>query len=156
MGAATRPGGAEPMAVAIQQLDASVEPPAYAYPGDAGLDLRSVEDVTLQPFERATVACGFAMALPEGHAGLVVPRSGLAARHGISVVNGPGLVDSGYRGEVKAVLVNLDAHEAFAIRKGDRIAQLVIVAVPPVQLVEADSLPESERAQKGFGSSGVS
>ncbi len=156
MGAATRPGGAEPVAVAIQQLDASVEPPAYAYPGDAGLDLRSVEDVTLQPFERATVACGFAMALPEGHAGLVVPRSGLAARHGLSVVNAPGLVDSGYRGEVKVVLVNLDAHEAFAIRKGDRIAQLVVVAVPSVTWEPVEELPGSSRSEKGFGSSGVS
>lgn len=147
---------AQALAVPICPMAVGTQLPAYAYPGDAGMDLRAAEDVVLRPFERATVACGFAMAIPEGHAGLVVPRSGLAARHGISVVNGPGLVDSGYRGEVKAVLVNLDAHEAFAIRKGDRIAQLVIVAVPPVQLVEADSLPESERAQKGFGSSGVS
>lgn len=155
MGAATRPGGAEPVAVAIQQLDASVEPPAYAYPGDAGLDLRSVEDVTLQPFERATVACGFAMALPEGHAGLVVPRSGLAARHGLSVVNAPGLVDSGYRGEVKVVLINLDPRETFQFRRGDRIAQLMIVATPSITLHNTDHLEDSPRGTRGFGSSGT-
>lgn len=142
--------------VPFQALEDGAEPPSYAYPGDAGMDLRAAEDVVLGPFERAAVRCGFALAIPEGYAGLVVPRSGLAARHGISVVNGPGLVDSGYRGEVRAVLVNLDAHEPFTIRKGDRIAQLVIVAVPPVSLTQAAELPASERAQKGFGSSGVS
>lgn len=143
------------LAVPFQQLDPALEAPSYAYPGDAGLDLRAASDCVLAPFERATVGCGFALAIPEGHAGLVVPRSGLAARHGISVVNGPGLIDSGYRGEVGVVLVNLDAHEPFSIRKGDRIAQLVIVEVPAVRLEQVGALDESARAERGFGSSGA-
>ena len=141
--------------VPVKALDEGLELPAYAYPGDAGLDLRAAEDATLAPFERAVVPCGFSLGLPEGYAGLVVPRSGLAARHGVSVVNAPGLIDSGYRGEVAVVLVNLDPREAFAIRKGDRIAQLVVVALPSVALQPVGELPESQRAGKGFGSSGV-
>lgn len=156
MGAVQQQAQVASLSVPVRALGADAPLPERAYPGDAGLDLRSTEDVVLQPFERATVACGFAMALPEGHAGLVVPRSGLAARHGVSVVNAPGLVDSGYRGEVKVVLVNLDAHEPFAIAKGDRIAQLVVVAVPTVTLEPVAELPDSPRSEKGFGSSGVS
>lgn len=139
----------------IQMFDSSYESPSYAYEGDAGLDLRSTERHTLRPFERAIVSCGFAAAIPEGYAGLVVPRSGLAARNGISVVNGPGLIDSGYRGEIKVVLVNLDAHEVFEIEPGDRIAQLMVVAVPSVRLKAVDELPPAERGATGFGSSGV-
>ncbi|MDO4290684.1 MAG: dUTP diphosphatase [Eggerthellaceae bacterium] len=143
------------LSLPIQMFYFETKPPAYAHVGDAGLDLRSTERHTLRPFERAVVSCGFAAAIPEGYAGLVVPRSGLAARHGISVVNGPGLIDSGYRGEIKAVLVNLDAHEVFEIEPGDRIAQLVVVAVPSVNLKIVDELPPAERGAAGFGSSGV-
>lgn len=130
--------------------------PAYAHPGDAGLDVRAAIDGELAPFERMMVPCGFSLAIPEGYAGLVIPRSGLAARHGISVVNAPGLIDSGYRGEIQVVLVNMDPRETFAFKAGDRIAQLVIVAVPPVSLVPVESLSHTERGQGGFGSSGVS
>lgn len=156
MGSPFESATAQRLKVPFLPLDEGLEPPSYAYPGDAGLDLRSAIDCTLAPFERAAVPCGFALAIPEGHAGLVVPRSGLAARHGISVVNGPGLVDSGYRGEVKVVLVNLDAHEEFRIAKGDRIAQMVIVALPAVELRQVDRLEDSQRSEKGFGSSGRS
>lgn len=141
--------------VAVKKLDDGLETPAYAYAGDAGLDLRSAEDVVLKPFERKAVSCGIAIAIPEGYAGLVMPRSGLAVKHGISIVNSPGLIDSNYRGEIKAILVNLDAHEDFVIARGDRIAQLVIIAVPVVELVELDSLDETNRGAGGFGSSGV-
>lgn len=129
--------------------------PSYEHEGDAGLDLRATEAHVLKPFERATVSCGFSMAIPDGYAGLVIPRSGLASRHGISVVNGPGLIDSGYRGEVKVVLVNLDPQEPFSIEPGDRIAQLVIIAVPQVSFTLCDNLPGSRRGEAGFGSSGV-
>jgi dUTP pyrophosphatase len=129
--------------------------PRQAYVGDAGLDLVACERVTLAPGERAVVPTGIAVAIPEGHAGFVQPRSGLAARHGIGVVNSPGLVDSGYRGELKVVLLNTDAREPFTVEPGMRIAQLVILPVPAVDLVEADELPESaERGARGFGSSG--
>jgi dUTP pyrophosphatase len=104
----------------ISLLDKQLPEPAYAHPGDAALDLRSVEDGSIAPFERAVVSCGFALAIPEGHAGLVIPRSGLAAKHGISIVNAPGLIDSGYRGEVKVVLINLDPRETFQFQRGDR------------------------------------
>lgn len=132
-----------------------MEAPRYARPGDAGLDVRAAVDGCLQPFERMTVPCGFALAIPEGYAGLVIPRSGLAARHGVSLVNAPGLIDSGYRGEIKVVLVNLDPHEPFTFHRGDRIAQLMIVATPFVTLHNTDTLPESDRGERGFGSSGV-
>jgi dUTP pyrophosphatase len=129
--------------------------PRQAYEGDAGLDLVACERVTLAPGERAVVATGIAVAIPEGHAGFVQPRSGLAARHGLGVVNSPGLVDSGYRGELKVVLLNTDPREPFTVEPGMRIAQLVILPVPAVELVEADELPESaERGARGFGSSG--
>ena len=106
-------------------------------------------------FERATVPCGFALAIPDGCAGLVIPRSGLAARHGISIVNAPGLIDSGYRGEIKVVLVNLDPESSFKVNVGDRIAQLMIVKIPSVSFSEVDTLPETSRGEEGFGSSGI-
>lgn len=143
------------MDVSIKCLDGGLPAPAYARPGDAGLDLRAAISGTLAPFERMTVPCGFAMAIPEGYAGLVIPRSGLASRHGVSIVNAPGLVDSGYRGEIMVVLVNLDPHEAFAFEKGDRIAQMSIISVPTVTLHNTEELPESDRGDRGFGSSGV-
>jgi dUTP diphosphatase len=127
--------------------------PRRAYPGDAGLDLAACERVELGPGERATVGTGLAVAIPEGYAGFVQPRSGLAARHGISVVNAPGLVDSGYRGEVRVVLLNTDARETFVVEPGMRIAQLVVQAVPEVEPVGVDELPETERGVRGFGSS---
>ena len=145
----------QPISVPIKRLDDTLDMPAYAYVGDAGLDLRSAEDAVLKPFERKLISCGIAIAIPEGYAGFVLPRSGLAAKHGISIVNAPGLIDSNYRGEIKAILVNLDPHEDFAIARGDRIAQLVIMAVPPVMLEEVDELSETSRGAGGFGSSGV-
>ena len=146
----------ETLKIPVKKLDNSLETPRYAYVGDAGLDLRSAEHVVLEPFERKAISCGIAVAIPEGHAGFVLPRSGLAAKHGISIVNAPGLIDSNYRGELKAILVNLDAHEPFEINPGDRIAQLVVMAVPPAELVEVEELDETVRGAGGFGSSGVS
>ena len=140
----------------VRRLHPLAALPAGAYDGDAGLDLASVEDAAIGPGERRTVATGIAVAIPAGHAGFVQPRSGLASRHGISVVNSPGLIDSGYRGEVKVVLLNTDASETFHVRRGDRIAQLVVLAVPGVRVVETDALPVSERSERGFGSSAVS
>jgi len=141
--------------VPIKRLDKTLDMPAYAYVGDAGLDLRAAEDAVLKPFERKAVSCGIAMAIPQGYAGFVLPRSGLAVKHGISIVNAPGLIDSNYRGEIKAILVNLDPKDEFVIAHGDRIAQIVIMATPPVILEEADELSETSRGQGGFGSSGV-
>jgi dUTP pyrophosphatase len=137
----------------IARLRPDAVVPARAYHGDAGLDLAACERVELAPGERATVPTGLAVAIPEGHAGFVQPRSGLASRHGITIVNAPGLVDSGYRGEVKVVLLNTDAHEPFVVEPGMRIAQLVVLAVPEVELVEVEELPDSERGVRGFGSS---
>jgi dUTP pyrophosphatase len=128
--------------------------PARAYAGDAGMDLASCERVELAPGARALVPTGLAVAIPDGHAGYVQPRSGLAAKHGISIVNTPGLVDSGYRGELLVNLVNHDPSETFVVEPGMRIAQLVVLPVPPVELVEVDELPETERGAGGFGSSG--
>jgi dUTP pyrophosphatase len=127
--------------------------PARAYAGDAGLDLSACERVELGPGERAIVPTGLAIAIPEGHAGYVQPRSGLAAKHGISIVNTPGLVDSGYRGELLVILLNTDGHEPFVVEPGMRIAQLVILELPEVELVEVDELPDSERGVRGHGSS---
>jgi dUTP pyrophosphatase len=127
--------------------------PAHAYAGDAGLDLAACERVELAPGERASVGTGLAVAIPQGHAGFVQPRSGLAAKHGITLVNTPGLVDSGYRGELRVLLLNTDRNEAFIVEPGMRIAQLVVVPVPAVELVEVDELPETERGVRGFGSS---
>jgi dUTP pyrophosphatase len=127
--------------------------PARAYDGDAGLDLSSCERVTLGPGERALVGTGLAVAIPDGYAGFVQPRSGLAARHGITIVNAPGLVDSGYRGELRVVLLNTDAAETFVVEPGMRIAQLVVMPVTAPDPVEVEELPESERGVRGFGSS---
>jgi dUTP pyrophosphatase len=127
--------------------------PERAYAGDAGLDLAACERVELGPGERAVVATGLAVAIPEGFAGFVQPRSGLAARHGIAVVNSPGLIDSGYRGELRVVLLNTDRERPFVAEPGERIAQLVVLPVPEVELVEVAELRESERGVRGFGSS---
>jgi dUTP pyrophosphatase len=139
--------------LAFQRLRDDAIVPGHAYPGDAGLDLAACDRVELNPGERAVVGTGLAVAIPEGYAGFVQPRSGLAARHGISVVNAPGLIDSGYRGEVRVVLLNTDQAEAFVVEPGMRIAQLVVLEVPQLELVESEKLPESERGVRGFGSS---
>jgi dUTP pyrophosphatase len=128
--------------------------PARAYVGDAGLDLAACEQHQLGPGERALVGTGLAVAIPEGHAGLVAPRSGLAVEHGITIVNAPGIVDSGYRGELRVILHNTDRQETFVVEPGMRIAQLLVVPVPEASLREVDELPASERGEGGFGSSG--
>jgi dUTP pyrophosphatase len=137
----------------FKRLDENATLPVRAYAGDAGLDLAAAERVELAPGERALVGTGLAVAIPEGHAGLVQPRSGLAANHGITIVNAPGLVDSGYRGELKIILLNTDLEHTFVVEPGMRIAQLMIVAVATPQSVEVTELPDSERGEKGFGSS---
>jgi dUTP pyrophosphatase len=141
--------------IEVTRLRDGVELPSQAYPGDAGLDLTSCETVRLEPGARAVVPTGIAVAIPEGHAGLVTPRSGLAARHGLSVVNGPGLIDHGYRGELKVILANTDVREPFVVEAGMRIAQLVIVPVAAVRLVEVAQLVGSARGTSGLGSSGA-
>jgi dUTP pyrophosphatase len=128
--------------------------PVYAHPGDAGADLVSTEDVVLGPGERATVGTGLKIALPDGYVGFVVPRSGLAMKHGITIVNSPGTVDAGYRGELRVTLLNTDAREEYAITAGARIAQLIVMAVPKVRFVEVERLPGSDRGEGGFGSTG--
>ena len=142
-------------AVSIKRLHPDARIPSTAYAGDAGLDLSSVERLVLRPGRRSMVGTGLAVAIPAGHAGFVQPRSGLAANHGIAVVNSPGLIDAGYRGELRVVLLNTDPERDFTIEVGDRIAQLVILALPRIELVEVDELPGSERAERGFGSSAV-
>ena len=137
----------------IRRLRDDAIVPARAYDGDAGLDLAACERVVLEPGERATVGTGLAIAIPHGYAGFVQPRSGLAAKNGITIVNTPGLVDSGYRGELKVILLNTDERDAFVVEAGMRIAQLVVMPVPLVDPVEVDELPESERGVRGFGSS---
>ena len=137
----------------IRRLHGGAVLPTQAYAGDAGLDLAAAERVVLAPGERATVGTGLAVAIPDGFAGYVQPRSGLAARHGITIVNAPGLVDSGYRGELRVILLNTDREEPFTVEPGMRIAQLVVLPVPGVELVEVDELPGSERGVRGFGSS---
>ena len=137
----------------IQRLREDAVIPARAYQGDAGLDLAACERVELPPGERAIVGTGLAVAIPEGYAGFVQPRSGLATKHGISIVNTPGLVDSGYRGELRVALLNTDAREPFVVEPGMRIAQLVVVPIPEVEPVEVEELPETERGVRGFGSS---
>ena len=129
--------------------------PERAYSGDAGLDLAACEQLELGPGKRVTIGTGLAVAIPEGYAGFVQPRSGLAARHGIALVNSPGLIDSGYRGELRVVVLNTDSDAAFTIEPGMRIAQFVILQLPDVELVEVEQLPESERGVHGFGSSRV-
>jgi dUTP pyrophosphatase len=137
----------------IQRLRDDAIVPERAYAGDAGLDLSACERVELAPGERALVGTGLAVAIPEGYAGFVQPRSGLAARHGLTVVNSPGLVDSGYRGELRVVLLNTDAKQPFLVEPGMRIAQLVVLPIPDLELVEVEELPASERGVRGFGSS---
>jgi dUTP pyrophosphatase len=141
--------------LAVRRLRDDAVLPARAYPGDAGLDLVACDRVVIPPGERAVVPTGLAVAIPEGHAGLVTPRSGLAVRHGLSMVNAPGLIDSGYRGEVRVVLLNTDLTAAFTVETGMRIGQLVVVPVPELVPVEVDELPETERGAAGFGSSGT-
>jgi dUTP pyrophosphatase len=143
-----------PIQVSILRLDADLPLPSYAHPGDAGADLMTTVDVTLQPFERLLVPTGVALALPEGYVGLVHPRSGLAAKHGLSIVNAPGTIDAGYRGEVKVCLVNLDPTTAIHLVRGDRIAQLVVQRHETASFVEVDDLSESARGSGGYGSSG--
>ncbi|MEK6273988.1 MAG: dUTP diphosphatase [Actinomycetota bacterium] len=139
----------------IQRLRDGAVVPSQAYPGDAGLDLAACEGVELGPGERAVVGTGLAVAIPEGYAGFVQPRSGLAAKHGITIVNTPGLVDSGYRGELRIVLHNTDLETPFLVEPGMRIAQLVVVPIAEVEPTEVDELPASERGVRGFGSSKV-
>jgi dUTP pyrophosphatase len=135
-------------------LAVAARPPTQAHEGDAGYDLHAAEAATIGPGERASVGTGIAVAIPEGQAGLVIPRSGLAARHGISVVNAPGLIDSGYRGELRVLLLNTDRSEPFTVEPGDRIAQLVLVRVATEELEEVAELDETARGVGGFGSSG--
>ena len=139
--------------LAVRRLRPDAQLPARAYAHDAGFDLSACERVELGPGERALVPTGLAVAIPDGHAGYVQPRSGLASRHGISIVNTPGLVDAGYRGELLVNLVNTDPDEPFVVEAGMRIAQLVILRVPEVEVVEVDELPETESVAKGFGTS---
>jgi dUTP pyrophosphatase len=138
----------------IQRLRADAVLPERAYHGDAGLDLAACERVELAPGERAVVGTGLAVAIPDGYAGFVQPRSGLADRHGISIVNAPGLIDSGYRGELKVILLNTDSTHPFVVEPGMRIAQLVVLEVPELELAETDELPATERGVRGHGSSG--
>jgi dUTP pyrophosphatase len=142
-------------ALRVQRLDPAAALPVRAHDDDAGYDLRAVEVATLGPGERALVRTGIAIELPAGHAGLVLPRSGLAARHGIALVNAPGLIDAGYRGELKVLLLNTDRDATFEVSAGDRIAQLVVVAVATPEIVEADALAATVRGEGGFGSSGA-
>lgn len=140
--------------VRLTMLDDGLPAPAYAHPGDAGADLPTRVDVTLAPGERASVPTGVAIALPDGYAAFVHPRSGLAARHGLTVVNAPGTVDSGYRGEIRVTLLNTDAHQPVTLRRGDRVAQLVVQRVERVRFVPASDLPPSARGAGGHGSTG--
>jgi dUTP pyrophosphatase len=142
------------MRLAIRRLHPAAILPAHSYAGDAGFDLHAVEAARLDTGERTSVRTGIAIELPERHAGLILPRSGLAARHGIALVNAPGLVDAGYRGEIRVLLLNTDGGETFAIAPGDRIAQLVIVRAERPDVVEVQELADSERGDRGFGSSG--
>ncbi|MBI9114212.1 dUTP diphosphatase [Sanguibacter sp. YZGR15] len=140
--------------ILITLLDDGIPVPAYAHPGDAGADLVTTVDVELAPFERRTVPTGVAIALPDGYAAFVHPRSGLAARHGLTIVNAPGTVDAGYRGEIAVTLYNSDPHDSVVLSRGDRIAQLVVQRVARARFVVADRLPGSARGTGGFGSSG--
>jgi dUTP pyrophosphatase len=143
------------MRVAIKRLDCELPLPAYAHPGDAGLDLFSADDVTIGPGARVLIPTGIAVAIPDGFAGFVQPRSGLAIKNGLSLVNTPGLIDAHYRGEIKVIAINLDPEQPISIARGDKIAQLVIQPVARVQLVETDELDETARGEGGFGSTGV-
>ncbi|MBF6672394.1 MULTISPECIES: dUTP diphosphatase [Glutamicibacter] len=142
------------ISIAIKMLDSELPVPGYAHPSDAGADLHAREGLVLQPGERALVRTGIALAIPHGYVGLVHPRSGLATKHGITVVNAPGTVDAGYRGEIMVTLLNTDKTEAFSINRGDRIAQLVIQKVEQAVFTQVDSLEETARGVGGFGSTG--
>jgi dUTP pyrophosphatase len=142
------------MTLRVARLAPEAVLPTRAYDGDAGLDLYAAHDAQIGPGERASVGTGIAVAIPVGFAGLVLPRSGLALRHGIALVNAPGLIDAGYRGELRVLLLNTDRESAFKVAAGDRIAQLLLVAFEPVAVVEVDALDSSERDGRGFGSSG--
>jgi dUTP pyrophosphatase len=139
----------------FQRLRDEAQLPSAQHPGDAGLDLRAAVDAIVEPGERVMIPTGVAVAIPEGHAGLVLPRSGLASKHGLTMANSPGLIDAGYRGEVICAAVNLDRDTPVKVRIGDRIAQLVIVALPDVEPVWAEELPETRRGDAGFGSTGT-
>jgi len=141
--------------LAFHRLDPDAVLPERAHPGDAGFDLRSIEDLEVAPGERAMVRTGLAVAIPDGHAGLVLPRSGLASKHGLTLANAPGLIDTGYRGEVICSVVNLDPNESVKIARGDRIAQLLVVEVPELRPGWVDELPPSSRGEGGFGSTGT-
>ena len=138
----------------VRRLDPELPLPEYAHPGDAGADLRAAAEVVLPPGGRATVGTGLAVAVPDGYAAFVHPRSGLASRHGITVVNAPGTVDAGYRGEIRVVLLNTDLAEPFTVRRGDRIAQLVVQPVTRARFLDSDELPPTPRGDGGFGSTG--
>lgn len=142
------------MTETVDVLIVASDPPTYAHPGDAGADLRSSEAVRLEPGQRALVKTGVRIALPDGHAAFVVPRSGLATKHGITIVNSPGTVDAGYRGEIMVTLLNTDQTEAYEIAVGDRIAQLIVMPVPRANFIPVDELPDSVRGESGFGSTG--
>jgi dUTP pyrophosphatase len=142
--------------VRVERIDPTLPLPEYAYPGDAGLDLRAAVDCVLRPQERVLIPTGLKVAIPEGYAGFVQPRSGMAARRGLSLVNAPGLIDSQYRGEIVVIAINLDAVKPIDIRKGDRVAQLVVLPIPRVTLAEVDELDGTARSDRGFGSSGLS
>lgn len=143
------------MELRIKRLDAGLPLPRYAHEGDAGLDLYAAADVTLAPLERALVPTGIAVAIPEGYAGFVQPRSGRAIRNGLGLVNSPGLIDSHYRGEIKVIVINFDPREPIEIRRGDKIAQLVIQPIARVRLAEVEELDDTARGEGGFGSTGV-
>ena len=142
------------MTLQVRRLDERAQLPSRAYPGDAGLDLYALDDGVLGSGERASIRTGIAVEIPDGQAGLVLPRSGLAARHGIAIVNAPGLIDSGYRGEIRVLLLNTDRAASFAFSSGERIAQLVLVRIETPEVAEVDELATSERGAGGFGSSG--
>lgn len=143
------------MPESVEVLITASTVPEYAHPGDAGADLHAAEAVVLAPGQRALIATGISIALPDGYAAFVVPRSGLAAKHGITVVNSPGTVDAGYRGEIKVTLLNTDLNEPFSIAVGDRIAQLIVMPVVRASFIQVDRLPGSQRGEGGFGSTGV-
>lgn len=145
----------EPVDVLVVRLDPGLPLPSYALPGDAGFDVCTTVDITLEPGERAIVPTGIAIALPDGYAAFVHPRSGLAARHGLTIVNAPGTIDAGYRGEVKVCLLNTDAHDPVTLKRGDRIAQIVVQPVARAVLHEAERLPGSHRGEGGYGSTGT-
>jgi dUTP pyrophosphatase len=143
------------MNVLVKKLDPDLPLPGYARPGDAGLDLLAAQDCSLEPGERAAVRTGIAVAIPQGFAGFVHARSGRALRDGLALVNAPGLIDSGYRGEIKVIVTNLDSRSPIHIKRGDKVAQLVVQSVAMVRLVEVETLPATPRAEGGFGSTGV-